>query len=134
MVGEDQLEIRLADLAQPGGLRAHDHVRLRAARTADRRVILALHLDHAHPARAEAGQLGLVAQRGHVNAVVAADIEDGLALAAGVLAPVDLDGEGRRGKPTLWGLRLEQALHRGIGRVCVAQLGQRVSHAVSAWA
>ena len=48
----------------------------------DRRVLLALDLDHAHPARAEAGQLWLVAQRRDLDPVVAADLEDRLPLAA----------------------------------------------------
>ena len=63
--------------------------------------VLALDLDHAHPAGAEAGQLGLVAQRRDLDAVVAADLEDRLAFAPGELAAVDLDGEGGRGLAAL---------------------------------
>ena len=57
----------------------------------DRRVLLALDLDHAHPAGAEAGQLRLVAQRRDLDPVVAADLEDRLALQALDDAAVDLD-------------------------------------------
>ena len=57
----------------------------------DRRVLLALDLDDAHPARPEAGQLGLVAQGRDLDAVVAADLEDRLALEALDDAAVDLD-------------------------------------------
>jgi hypothetical protein len=60
-------------------------------------VLLALDLDHAHPARAEAGQLGLVAQCRDLDAVVATDLEDRLALEALDHAAVDLDPDARRG-------------------------------------
>ena len=58
-------------------------------------VVLALDLDDAHAAGAEAGQLGLVAEGGHLDAVVAADLQDGLARAAGEGAAVDLEAERR---------------------------------------
>ena len=93
------------------------------ARAADGRLILALHVDHAHPARSEAGQLGLVAESGHLDAVVAADLEDGLAIAARELPAVDLDCEGGRGQRTLRRLRLEQLLdraRRGLRQRCGA--------------
>ena len=61
----------------------------------DRRMLLALDLDHAHPARAEAGQLGLVAQGRDLDPVVAADLEDRLALEALDDAAVDLDPDAR---------------------------------------
>ena len=54
VVAEDELEVRLADLAQARRLRLHDHVRLRVARAGDGRRVLALDLDDAHAAGAEA--------------------------------------------------------------------------------
>ena len=54
VVAEDELQVRLADLAQARRLRPHDHVRLRRARAGDRRRLLAVDLDDAHPAGAEA--------------------------------------------------------------------------------
>ena len=56
-------------------------------------MLLAFDLDDAHPAGAEAGQLGLVAEGRDLDAVVAADLEDGLALEALDDAPVDLDAD-----------------------------------------
>ena len=133
VVGEDQLEVGLADLAQARRLGLDDHLRLGRARAADRRVLLALDLDDAHPARAEAGQLGLVAQRRDVDAVVAADVEDRLARAAGELLAVDLDGERRARTCGAAGLRLEQALDDGsVRRRRSRSLGQRVGHALTA--
>ena len=54
-------------------------------------LVLALDLDHAHPAGAEARQLGLVAQGRDLDPVVAADLEDRLALEPLDDPPVDLD-------------------------------------------
>ena len=59
-------------------------------------LVLALDLDDAHPAGAEARQLGLVAQGGDLDPVVAADLEDRLALEALDDAPVHLDPDPRR--------------------------------------
>ena len=59
-------------------------------------MLLALHLDDAHPAGAEAGQLGLVAEGRDLDAVVAADLEDRLALEALDDAAVNLDPDARR--------------------------------------
>ena len=59
-------------------------------------VLLALDLDHAHPAGAEARQLGLVAQGRDLDPVVAADLEDRLALEALDDPAVDLDPDPRR--------------------------------------
>ena len=121
VVAEDELEVGLADLAQARRLRAHDHLRLRRARAGDGWRVLALHLDDAHAAGAEAGQLGLVAECGHLDAVVAADLQDGLALAPRQRATVDLDGEGGRDEAPLRRLRREQALGALVGwgwRVC----------------
>ena len=128
VVAEDQLEVGLADLAQPRCLRPHDHAFLGLARAGDGRRLLALDLDHAHAAGAEAGQLGLVAERGHLDAVVAADLEDGLAGAAGQRAPIDLDAELGRDLAALRRLRREQALDGLVGSGLVAGLGQRVGH------
>ena len=75
-------------------------------------VRLAFDVDHAHAARAEAGQLGLVAKSRNVDAVVAADLEDRLALAAGELLAVNLDRERGRGLRPLRGLGLEETLDR----------------------
>ena len=110
VVAEDQLEVRLADLAQARRLRLHDHAGLRVARAGDRRRVLALDLDDAHPAGAEAGQLRLVAERRHLDAVVAADVEDRLALAPGQAATVDLDVERGRDEAALRALGREQTL------------------------
>ena len=96
VVAEDQLEVGPADPAQLVGLGLDLHLRLGQARAGDRRLLLALDLDHAHPARAEARQLGLVAQGGDLDAVVAADLEDRLALEALDDAPVHLDPDPRR--------------------------------------
>ena len=73
-------------------------------------MLLALDLDDAHPAGAEAGQLGLVAQGRDLDAVVAADLEDRLALEALDDAAVDLDPDARRRLRPLRRLRVEQAL------------------------
>ena len=87
------------------------------ARAADRRVLLALDLDDAHPARAEAGQLRLVAERRDLDAVVAADLEDRLALEALDDASVDLDADARRRLRALGRLRGQEALgHRVLDR------------------
>ena len=73
-------------------------------------MLLALDLDDAHPAGAEAGQLRLVAQGRDLDPVVAADLEDRLALEALDDAPVDLDPDARRRLRPLRRLRVEQAL------------------------
>ena len=65
--------------------------------------VLALDLDHAHPAGAEAGQFRLVAQRWHLDAVLAAYLEDGLADPAGQRPAGDVWIE-RRGDLGRWGL------------------------------
>ncbi len=54
VVAEDELQVGLADLAQSGRLRPDDHPGLRVAGAADGRRVLALDLDHAHPAGTEA--------------------------------------------------------------------------------
>ena len=115
VVAEDQLQVGLADLPQPLGLRLHDHARFSLARARDGRGVLTLDLDHAHAAGAEAGQLGLVAERGHLDAGVAADLEDGLALAGGQGAAVDLDLEGRGCLRPLRRLGREQPLGGLVG-------------------
>ena len=114
VVAEDQLEVGPADPAQLVGLGADHHVRLGRARAADRRLVLALDLDHAHPAGAEARQLGLVAQRGDLDAVVAADLEDRLALEALDDPPVDLDADPRRALRPLRRLRRDEPLGEGV--------------------
>ena len=63
------------------------------------------------------GQLGLVAQGRDLDPVVAADLEDGLALEALDDAAVDLDADARRRLRALRRLRLEQALGERIGVV-----------------
>ena len=73
-------------------------------------MLLALDLDDAHAAGAEAGQLGLVAQRRDLDAVVAADLEDRLALEALDDAAVDLDPDPRRRLGPLRRLGREEAL------------------------
>jgi len=69
-------------------------------------VLLARHLDDAHAARAEARQLGLVAQGRDLDSVVAADLEDRLTLETLDHAAVDLDADPRC---------VERALGRGRG-------------------
>jgi hypothetical protein len=78
-------------------------------------VLLALDLDDAHPAGAEAGQLRLVAEGRDLDAVVAADLEDRLALEALDHAAVDLDPDPRRRERTLRGLDVEQPLRERLG-------------------
>ena len=92
------------------------------ARARDRRMLLALDLDDAHPAGAEAGQLGLVAQGRDLDPVVAADLEDGLALEALDDPAVDLDADARRRLRALRRLRVEQALGQRI-RASVRRVG-----------
>ena len=131
VVAEDQLEVRLADLTQALGLRAHDHALFGFARAGDGRCLLALDLDHAHAAGAKARQLGLVAERGHLDAGVATDVEDGLALTRGQGSTVDLDFEGSGCLSSLRRLGREQALGGLVGRLArrlVDDLGKGVGH------
>ncbi len=96
VVREDQLQVRRPQPADLLGLGLDDHLGFGPLGAADRRVLGALDLDDAHPARSEAGQLRLVAKRRDLDAVVAADLEDRLALEALDDAPVDLDPDPRR--------------------------------------
>ena len=73
-------------------------------------MLLALDLDDAHPARPEAGQLRLVAEGRDLDPVVAADLEDRLALEALDDPAVDLDPDPRRRLRPLRRLGREQAL------------------------
>jgi hypothetical protein len=115
VVAEDQLEVRPAEAADVVGLGLHDHVRLGGPGAADRRVLLALDVDDAHPAGPEAGQLGLVAERRDLDPVVAADLEDRLALEALDDPAVDLDPDARRRLRPLRRLRRQEALAEGVG-------------------
>ena len=138
VVGEDQLEVRLAQPAQLVGLGADDHARLGVARAGDRRLVLALDLAHAHPAGAEARQLGLVAQGRDLDPVVAADLEDRLALESLDDPAVDLDPDPRRALRPLRALGRDQPLGErvlarrdrvqdgGVVGACVAPLEGRV--------
>ena len=121
VVREDQLEVGPPDPAQLVRLGPDDHARLGLAGARDRRLVLALDLAHAHPARAEARQLGLVAQGGDLDPVVAADLEDRLALEALDHASVDLDPDPRRALRPLRALGRDEALRErvlaGRGRV-----------------
>ncbi len=72
-------------------------------------MLLALHLDDAHPARSKARQLGLVAESGDLDAVGAADLQNRLALEALDDSAVDLETEGGRRKRALRILRRDQA-------------------------
>ena len=125
VVAEDQLEVRPAQAADLLGLGLDLHLRLAHARARDRRVLLALDLDDAHPAGAEARQLGLVAEGRDLDAVVAADLEDRLALEALDDAAVDLDPDARRRLRPLRRLRVEQALGERIGRAARSRGGCR---------
>src|SRR6266508_1938923 len=71
---------------------------------------LPLDIDDAHPAGPKAGQLWLVAQRRDLDPVVAADLQDGLALEAFDQPSVDLDPDPRRRLRPLWSLSLQEAL------------------------
>ena len=73
-------------------------------------MLLALDLDDAHPARPETGQLRLVAEGRDLDAVVAADLEDRLALEALDDPPVDLDPDARRDLRALRRLRVDESL------------------------
>ena len=86
-------------------------------------MLLALDLDDAHPARPEAGQLRLVAERRDLDPVVAADLEDRLALEALDDAPVDLDPDPRRRLRPLRRLGREQALGDRVGDRLERRLG-----------
>src|SRR5260221_14218379 len=77
-------------------------------------MLLALDLDHAHPAGSEARQLRLVAERRDLDPVVAADLEDRLALEAFHHPPIDLDPNPRRRLRPLWRLGVEQAAGPGL--------------------
>ena len=80
--------------------------------------------------RPEARQFRLVAQRRDLDAVVPADLQDGLALEALDDAAVHLDPDARRRLRTLRRLRVEQALGQRIDGGLGAGLGARdeVSH------
>ena len=114
VVREDELEVRPADPAELVGLGADDHVRLRLAGARDRRGVLALDLDHAHPAGTEARQLGLVAQRGDLDPVVAAHLEDRLALEALDHAAVHLEADAGRALRALRRLGGDQPLGQRV--------------------
>ena len=107
---EDQLEVRPAQPADLLGLGLDLHAVFARARARDRRVLLALDVDDAHAARPEARQLRLVAQGRDLDAVVAADLEDRLALEALDRPAVDLDADARRGLRPLRRLGRQDAL------------------------
>ncbi len=128
VVAEDQLEVRRPEPADRLGLGRDLHALLGRPRARDRRMLLALDLDHAHPAGTEAGQLGLVAQGRDLDPVIAADLEDRLALAPLDQPAVHLDPD-RRGRLGALGRLgrqqpLGQALGGGRGRA-FDQLGHR---------
>ena len=130
VVAEDQLEVRPAQAAQLVGLGLDLHLRLARPRARDRRMFLALDLDDAHPARPEARQLGLVAERRDLDAVVAADLEDGLALEALDDPAVDLDPDARRHLRSLRRLRVEETIGErlALDRGAAVGAGDQVGH------
>ena len=130
VVAEDQLEVRPAQPADFLGLGLDLHPRFARPRAADGRVLLALDLDDAHPARPEAGQLRLVAQGRDLDPVVAADLEDRLPGEALDDPPVDLDADPRRRLGPLGRAGLQEALGERIRlRVGVAVgTRQQVGH------
>ena len=134
VVGEDQLEVRPPEAAHLLGLGLDHHPRLGRARARDGRVGLPLDLHDAHPARAETRQLGLVAQGRDLDPVVAADLEDRLALEPLDDPAVDLDPDPGRRLGTLRRLRRDQALgQRIVDRLDGAQVvgaDDQVGHAV----
>src|SRR6185369_2145934 len=110
VVAEDQLEVRPAEAPDLLGLGLDLHAVLARPRARDRRMLLALDLDDAHAAGTEARQLGLVAQGRDLDAVVAADLEDRLAVRALHDAAVHLDPDPWRRLRSLRRLGREQAL------------------------
>src|SRR5207248_11154857 len=102
VVAEDQLEVGPPEAPDLVGLGLDLHAGLGMARAADRRVLLTLDVDDAHPAGTEPGQLRLVAESRDLDPVVAADLEDRLALEALDDPSVDLDPDPRG---CLWPLR-----------------------------
>ena len=121
VVGEDQLQVGAADPADVLRLGPDHHPGLGRPRARDRGMLLALHLDDAHPAGPEAGELRLVAQGRDLDPVVAADLQDRLALAALHDAPVHLQADGRHRLRPLRRLRPQEALGEAVGR----RLGRR---------
>jgi hypothetical protein len=96
VVREDQLEVGRPQPADLLGLGLDDHLRFGPLGAADRRVLRAFDVDDAHPARTEARQLRLVAERRDLDPVVATDFEDRLALETLNDLAVDLDPDPRR--------------------------------------
>jgi hypothetical protein len=78
-------------------------------------MLFAFDLDDAHPTRPDSGELGLVAQGGDLDVVVATDLQDGLSLEALDDAAVHFDPDAGRGLRPLWRLRIQQALGQRIG-------------------
>src|SRR3990172_2545719 len=131
VVAEDELEVRPAQAAHLLRLGRDDHPGFGQARAADRGVLLALDVHDAHAARPEAGQLGLVAQGGDFDPVVAADLQDRLPDAPGQLTPVDGDREGGRGERPLWGLGGEEQLGPLLRGGEVGAGGEHVGHGLT---
>ena len=122
VVAEDQLEVGPARSWRTISVWVWTIIPAAAREQRDRRVLLALDLDHAHPARPEAGQLRLVAERRDLDPVVAADLEDRLALEALDDPAVDLDPDARRRlRP------LRRLGRRGAARRATRRLGRRRS-------
>ena len=95
---------------------------------------VALDLDHAHPAGAEARQLGLVAEGRDLDAVVAADLEDGLAHPSRERPAVDLEVE--RGEHRVEHLDQRRDVggrgRHALGRVLAVQLAVGAVHDLAA--
>jgi hypothetical protein len=123
VVAEDQLQVGRPQPADLLGLGGDLHPGLDRPRAADRRVLLALDLDDAHPAGSEAGQLRLVAQGRDLDPIVPTDLEDRLALVTLDQSPVDLDADHRRRLRALGRLGLEETFGEALGRDLDVVLG-----------
>ena len=91
VVGEDQLQHHPAVLDEPIRMGGDDHPFLDGRATRDGRVLASLDLDHADAACAVGGELGLIAERRHLEAQHSAGLQDGLPLLGLDLLPVDRD-------------------------------------------
>jgi hypothetical protein len=68
MIGQEQFDDRLPRLDRPRRMRLHLHAVGDGKRATGDQTALALHLDHAHPARAAGRQAVQMAERGHADA------------------------------------------------------------------
>ncbi len=113
VVAEDQLEVRAAEAADLLGLGLDHHARPRRAREHEMGGCSSPSTSTTHIRQApKPGQLGLVAERRDLDAVVAADFEDRLADLALDHTPVDFEPDRRRRERALRRLGGDQTLFR----------------------